>query len=141
MTADEQVDAVSLFFFFAILDEETALRASEKTIAQLKSKKESSVNDSLLCRVLARNFGQYSPETKNESSWVEASRVDIETWFKFHRESDRNEITVIILSCILGFDDKDIASGLGASLGTIRYRISKGIRRLGDCVNDAGVSS
>lgn len=144
MVADEQVKAIALFFFLSFMDEELALQASEKAIAQLKVKKGSalpSVDEVTLVRLLRQKYDQYKDQLKDTArrpakpnanlSWVESSQVHLEAWSKFHQEAHPHEVVAVVLSRVLGFRDETIASGLGISLGTTQHRIGKGIRNLG----------
>ena len=60
--------------------------------------------------------------------------ININYWFEFIVESDIEIITSIIFEKILNFKEEDIAHGLGISLGTLRYRIGKGLAQLGDII-------
>ena len=49
----------------------------------------------------------------------------------FLKEAEDEVVLVVILSKILLFQDKDIAKGMGISIGTVRYRLGYGLRCLG----------
>ncbi len=137
MISDEQVRRIALFFFLSLMDEKAALQASDKAVAQLKSKNESALDDQALIRVLWQNFEQSAKQMDRrpargapETSWASSSPVSFRPWIKFHQEAGKNELVAVLLSRVLGFKEESIASGLGVSLGTARHRISKGMRLL-----------
>ncbi|MGE4133695.1 MAG: sigma factor-like helix-turn-helix DNA-binding protein [Bdellovibrionales bacterium] len=52
-------------------------------------------------------------------------------WRKFLQSGDPGEVEAVLLSRILLFSDDEIAAGLGVSIGTVRYRVGRGLRHLG----------
>lgn len=138
MITDEQVRSIALFFFLSLMDEKAAIQASERAVTQLKSKKESSVDDPTLIRLLSQYYKQFSKQvvrqplkSEPDIAWAVSPPVDLGTWVKFHQEVGKSELIAVLLSRVLGFKDEAIASGLGVSLGTARHRIGKGMRQLG----------
>ena len=142
MVSDEQVRAIALFFLLSLMDEKVALQASEKVIANLKTKKAraetESVSDEALIQVLRQSHDQHRhlvPRNRAtdapQAAWDLPDKFDLVPWIKFQREAGENEILAVVLSRVLGFKDDVIASGLNVSLGTARYRIGKGMRQLG----------
>jgi hypothetical protein len=144
---NEQVRAIALFFLFALMDEKVALEAAHKTIAQIKAgqgrnfsggtaKGELAAGELVL--LLRKAYDHYRkqvprnrPTALPTTAWQLESLVDLAPWQRFQKEATEPEMVAVILSKILGLDDQAIADGLGISIGTARYRISKGIRNLG----------
>ena len=148
MIADEQVRWIALFFLFSLLDEKTALLASETAVAQVKAipANDSPLVDesarrvqliSILRKVFEQNrkaLARNRPATLPETSWVLPEGIDLRTWAKFQKDSSDGEVISVVLSKILGFTDYEIAEGLHISVGTARYRIGKGMRQLGTSI-------
>lgn len=152
--ADIHVKKVILFFLFALVDEGAAIKASEKVIRRLKkrikntdqgyiSDKKFSFDKVLieesnaLFIELTQNIINLYKRPIIGSNWLTSTNVDLSPWKQFHKESQLNEIDVLIWSRILHYSDEDIADGLKITVGTVRYRVAKALRRLGH-LSDSG---
>lgn len=71
------------------------------------------------------------------TAWKLPESTSLEAWRLFHSEVSEAELIAVTLSKILRFHDESISRGLGVSLGTIRYRTSKGTRLLGQSLQRA----
>jgi len=137
MVNDEQVRWIALFFLYALMDEKIALQSAHKAIASLKAKGYGGDTPAVVRAVKKVWDQQRKSMSKNrlaiapESGWVLPDHVDIAPWAKFQKDAADDQVIAVVLSRILGFSDQDIAEGLNVSLGTVRYRIGKGIRQLG----------
>lgn len=143
MITDEQVRGIALFFLFTLMDEKIALHAAQKTVSQLKASanrrgRSAEVDSPLLVRALwaclqqqKKLLARTKELTSPEPQLVFPDGVDFSVWTKFHRDTGESEVIAVVLSKILKVSDQDIADGLNTSLGTVRYRIGKGIRQLG----------
>lgn len=157
MVSDEQVRWIALFFLYSLMDEKIALQSAHKAIASLKARghgdtPRSNVDADTDDAPVARSGGakvaivravkkvwdqqrksmpKNRPVVMPESAWILPDHVDIAPWAKFQKDAADEQVIAVVLSRILGFSDQDIAEGLNVSLGTVRYRIGKGIRQLG----------
>lgn len=149
MISDGQVRSIALFFFFTLMDEKVAIQAAHKAVSHAKAfgaadptKPETEASRISLIRVLKKTFdshrrlvpkNQISLQAVTAQETVLNLAVDatLTPWLKFQRDTGENEVVAVALSRVLGFSDEEIASGLGISLGTARYRIGKGMRQLG----------
>lgn len=146
MITDEQTREIALFFLFSLLDQRVALQAAHKAIAQVKSlpTEEGVISKSDIALILKRGFESHrkllprnQPTEISETALAFPEGTDFATWQKFHLVASDQEITAVVMSKILGYDDAVMAEGFQVSIGTMKYRISKGIRQLGTVVPKA----
>lgn len=146
MNLQEQRRAIALFFFYSLMDEELAVQASSKAIRYGYKKlkhlnthnTESELEASALVH-LTHKFWMKSRDKKMirpsqkllEAGWQLADGVELGLWRHFLRESEPEESLILIWSKILKFDDQDIAKGLGVTVGTVRHRSARGLKKLG----------
>ena len=133
------IDTVAKYFYFLSLDEQISFSASLKALAELRSNDWLEERDrSRWVQVLAK----WKPKLKQlrGRQWRDfaqapgfslSENVDINAWSGFLSSGEASEIEAVLLSQILGFSDEDIASGLQVTIGTVRYRVGRGLRHLG----------
>lgn len=139
MITDEQVRRIALFYLCTLMDERVALQAAHKTVAYLKAKGASAQNDGPeVIRALRSFLEQHRKQIQrhkqapaSEPSWIASGDVNMRPWVRFQKEAPETEVEAVVLSKVLGFSVSDIARGLNVSIGTIRYRIGKGVTHLG----------
>lgn len=143
MITDEQTREIALFFLFSLLDQRVALQAAHKAIAQVKAlpTDEGVISKSDIARILKRGFETHrkllprnQPIEISETALSMPEGTDFVTWQKFHVAASDHEITAVVLAKILGYDEEVLADGFQVSIGTMKYRISKGMRQLGSVV-------
>ncbi|RYZ75376.1 MAG: hypothetical protein EOP05_07995 [Proteobacteria bacterium] len=143
MITDEQTREIALFFLFSLLDQRVALQAAHKAIAQVKAlpTDEGVISKSDIARILKRGFETHrkllprnQPIEISETALSMPEGTDFATWQKFHVAASDHEITAVVLAKILGYDEEVLADGFQVSVGTMKYRISKGMRQLGSVV-------
>lgn len=134
------VDTVAKFFFFFSLDEQLSISATQNVLAELdKRRMLGPEHRSAWVRALWKWKAKLSHIRSR--SWREASpaflvpqNLDLNTWVSFLTVADPEEIEAVLLSRILQFTDEEIAEGMDLSVGTVRYRVGRGLRRLGGLV-------
>ncbi|MEK7358727.1 MAG: hypothetical protein AAB250_19940 [Bdellovibrionota bacterium] len=140
MLSDEQARGIALFFLFSLMDEKTALAAAHKAVASAKAaapKASQTPSETAIVTVLRKTFETHrkllprNRPTEAPLSWKLPPGIDAQAWAKFHQDSSDGEIVAIVLAKVLGFSEEAIAEGLNVSLGTLKYRIGKGMRQLG----------
>lgn len=140
MVSDEQARGIALFFLFSLMDEKTALAAAHKAVASAKASAPSASktpSEATIVTVLRKTFDVHrkllprNRPTETPTSWKFKSGVDARAWSRFHKESSDAEVTAVVLSKILGYSEESIAEGLNVSIGTLRFRVAKGMRNLG----------
>ncbi len=143
MLSEAQIRSVALFYFYVLLDENQALDWTLKSLRQcLKSLGSESESDSratslivhhthLGWKKIIQNKATLSASIVHEAAFVIPPSLDLGVWKQFRKDADGEEFLAVIWSKILGFSDQEIATGLGVSLGTVRYRVGRGLRHLG----------
>ncbi len=134
------VDTVAKFFYFSCLDEALSFTASLRVLSDLRANNHIDENHrSQWIRTLTKWRGRLG--ALNSKSWnVEGDSrggfelppdFDMGAWMTFLSSSDPREVEAVLLSRILSFTDEEIAKGLNVSVGTVRYRVGRGLRHLG----------
>lgn len=136
------VDTVAKYFFFSCLDERLTYAAALKALNELRAKNLIENEDRVeWIRCLTRwrgRLGRLSPRSwsskKNSSAFELPANFDMGAWMTFLTSCENAEVEAVLLSQILSFSDQEIALGLNVTVGTVRYRIGRGLRRLGGFV-------
>jgi hypothetical protein len=137
----DQVREIGLFFLLGFMDEKVALAAASRCVAKVKVAQESSnipfetVELIKVCRESWKTFRKQIPrnqplETPTDS-WVLPQTIDISIWTRYQKDAADEDIMALLFSLVLGVSDQDLADGFQTSVGTIRYRLGKGVRQLG----------
>ena len=137
----EQARDIGLFFLLGLMDERIALTAAGRAIAKIKAA-EKSPTDLVppaelirVCREYWKVHRRLMPRNQSVESpldaWVVPPDIEISIWARYQKDAPDEDIMTILFSLILGFGDEDMAEGFQTSVGTIRYRLGKGVRQLG----------
>ena len=145
------VRSIALFFFYATLDEKRAIEAASQAFEQVRKKlsknpqmKPEVAIISVTKQVWDENSGRFlrgRPNYSSESGWLIPEKVDLGPWKEFQKVSQEDEFLCLIWSKILKISDEDISLGLGVSIGTLRYRIGRALRKLGSISNPVSTKS
>lgn len=137
----DQVREVGLFFLLGFMDEKVALAAASRCVARIKVSHESSsssfptVELIRICRESWKTFRKQIPRNQPLStpsdSWILPSDLDISIWTRYQKDAADEDVMALLFSLVLGVSDQDLADGFQTSVGTIRYRLGKGVRQLG----------
>jgi hypothetical protein len=148
MISSGQAQEIALFYLLSLMDEKLALSAAHKSIAELKATKplEDGTHDRAdVARILRRGFDTHRkmlsrnrPTDMGETILTFPSGTDFVTWQKFCRASSDAEVTAVVLTKILGFSEGHVAEGFNVSSGTMKYRVAKGVRQLGNVLAKTG---
>lgn len=133
------IDTVAKFFYFCTLDERVTFNASFRVLGELKNRgwleegrRDRWVNllskwRTRLSSVPPRDWAH----VPGDAGFQFPAKFTPSAWQNFLTHGDPLEIEAVLLSRILEFSDTEIADGLGVTLGTVRYRVGRGLRRLG----------
>ena len=133
------LEAVAKYFFFSCLDEQLSFSASLKVLADLKShnwldldhrSRWISTMHRWKPKVTSLRPRSWS-NSATQKGFVMSPDFDIGVWASFLTAVDSGEVEAVLLSRILAFTDEEIAAGLSVSVGTVRYRVGRGLRHLG----------
>lgn len=133
------VETVAKYFFFTALDERISYSASLRVLAELRSKNwAGQENRHRWIQVLtkwrphARSLPpKFWSENQSDRGFNFPHDFDFSLWLSFQSAADPSEVEAVLLSKVLGFSDQEIAEGLQVTVGTVRYRLGRGLRHLG----------
>lgn len=141
MLNDSEVRALALFFFFACLDETRAKEAASKAADEFERMRRKDANlDSTIGVVSASSniWDEYRarisrgrPRYSADSGWILPENVDMGHWKEFQKSAPEDELVSVIWVHILGYSEEVVARALGLTEGTLRYRVGRGLRKLG----------
>lgn len=139
---EKDIRSIALFFFFADLDEARASEDATLAVASAREWKKRHPQDDpgqivvqATHEIWRRRRGAPGqlPETSGRE-WILPAGLSPRSWNEFVKAASPEEVSTVIWSAILGYSDECIAAGLGLSPGTIRYRWSRGLEKLGRLV-------
>lgn len=135
-----EVASLAQFYFFALLDEELALSATRENYKLLKKNIEPG-SQPLTHHQIVSSLARLWPKTLStrlKSSGplaltknFQGKGLDLSIWRQFLAASGEQEQFAVICHQILGWPHSEIARGLGVSEGTVRHRVARGLRTLG----------
>ena len=138
---DSEVRALALFFFYACLDEFRARDAASRAADEYDRLLKRDPNmDPVVGVVLAsmKVWNQYRsriargrPRYSSDSGWLWPEKTDLGHWKEFQKSAPEDELLAIIWVHILGYTEEQVSKALGLTAGTIRYRVGRGLRKLG----------
>lgn len=156
----EQAREIGLFFLLGFMEERVALSAASRAIAQLKAEfSEISRRDRehqpvavgpiiRVCRESWKAHRKQIPRNQVNApptnAWMVPEKIDLSVWARYQKDAPDEDIMTVLFSLVLGISDEDLAEGFQTSIGTIRYRLGKGVRQIGliaRSANDHGVSA
>ena len=128
------IDTVAKYFYYSCLDEQVSFSASLKTLSEIRANgwmKDRSRWVQVLSKWKPR-LKQMRGKSFGPNPGIEfESEFDLTAWSNFMTTAEPTEVEAVLLSKILGFRDGEIAQGLGITVGTVRYRVGRGLRHLG----------
>ncbi|MFP5518279.1 MAG: hypothetical protein ACLGGX_00115 [Bdellovibrionia bacterium] len=143
---DAEVRAVSLFFYYASLDERKAYELSQAAVTRiddlLRKNPKANIQQTTVqeCTHLWFAYSKRK-ETRNRQQsrpaigWKVPPGEAFNQWQQFYKKAPPEEILAVIFFGILKFKIADIAKGTGVSEGTIRLRLTHAFKRLGELSN------
>ncbi len=143
---ETQIKSVALFFYLTLLDEELAEKACELTIQKCRSRlKKNTLSESESTSIVIHLISSIFEKMKSDhilnkaslnskSNYILTNGISLGAWRQFHKESTSEELVAVVLSQILEFDEATIAGGLGLTIGSVRYRVGRGLRQLGHLI-------
>lgn len=140
--SDSDVRAISLFFYFVFLDDRKAQEAAGiATDLFLKRSKKigNSPTGSLIVsctnqvwQKMRTKIVRGRPTLSGETGWHPPQGLSLAPWREFQKAAPEEELIALTWSRILRIPDSEIAKGLETSVGTVRYRVGKGLHHLGE---------
>lgn len=137
----EHIRTIALFFFFCFLDERRAIEATTQAVQKFdeKLKSNSGVDTETLVvsvthKIWSKYHGKVSrgrPSFSTDSGWLVPEALDLGAWKEFQKTAQEDEFLSVIWLYILKIPESKISDALGVSQGTLRFRVGKGLRKLG----------
>lgn len=141
----EFIEKLALFYYFCFLDEAKAQGYTAQTLKKINQNKiRKTANEGTasspaieLVRItqamMKKNKGKFKPTSLAFSSdYIQLPQnSNWGPWFEFRKKANDEDLSAVLYAKILGLPEEDIAVGLGLPIGTVRYRISQGLRILG----------
>lgn len=144
MQNEQLIKEISLFFFFSLLDEEKAFEAAQKTwtVFQDYKKKYSKEKDAVLIVQATKEVWDHlnpklqkgRPYLTKSSGWTWPNQLNMGPWMEFQKHSTTDELLSTIWCYIMGYSESDVATGLGLSEGTLRFRLGHSVKKVGALV-------
>lgn len=148
MRDEPSIRAIALFFFFTLLDEVTARQASTAVLSLCEkqaAKQGATITSPIIVYATNRIYKKLKNKNKvhqgslsYEGGWLLPGGVDLGPWKQFQKESEGDEFLSVVWSKILDITDEQISEGLGVTVGTIRHRVGRGLRRLASLSKASG---
>ena len=142
MLSESLVEKIAIFYYLTYLDESKALSATTRTLKQLshrqidKLKTPLNLQTAVICSIeesekKRRNLSKPSSLSFSAGSIVAPEATDWSPWFEFRKLADEREFRTVVYSQIMKFSDQAISDGMQLSIGTVRYRLGRGLKTLG----------
>lgn len=143
------IQKVALFFYFSFLDEIRARESSRVVLKKLRQKllgrKVSADEEAeMIVSMCHQNLDAFSQQAKPTGLSFSAGQIILPPqsnwgpWFELRRLAEKNEFHAVLWTRILGFSEEIVARGLGVTLGTVRYRVGRGLKTLGRICQSGG---
>lgn len=139
---DSSLRSISLFFFFAALEERLVVTASQQAVRSLRqgtsAQPTAEVDSVRLVRVTAEIWEEIRHQVNRGSlhflpgpNWTFPKQVSLGPWREFHKHATEDELPILIWCKILGIHERDVAQGMNLPEGTVRHRLGRALRKLG----------
>lgn len=141
---EDQLRQILQFFFFVTLSEERSKLLAREAWHQCLKKKEKNPKlnpEHIMLLALEKSWETISHEARTgvadfsaDSGLLLPLSVKLEPWKEFQKTASSDELFITVVTQILKVSEKTVTEVLGISSGTIRYRLSRTIRRVGIAV-------
>lgn len=143
------------FFFLTLLDESLTIsihshaeKKLDRVMSKLRGKTPASpslLQQSLVDQMLVRIADSMAKKERTPkaqvfsnstlSFWNLPSSLEMGLWQEFLKIADREEIHAVVWVHILKVPEADVAKGLKVTMGTLRHRLARGLKKLWRAVN------
>lgn len=143
MSKTELLEKLALFYYFSFLDEVKAQAATLKTLKKIKLDMISKRRDesdftisefiAITNAMLERSLKSIKPISLAYSSGyiILPERSNWGPWFELRKSIHEKDFRALLYAKILKFSEEQISTGLELPVGTIRYRIGRALKTLG----------
>lgn len=153
MLQPELIEKIALFFYFSFLDETKANSATAHTIKSIRQqyvaqkKDDKKLTPAEFVAATENYMRKLSRGTKATSLAFSAGPIQLPPhsnwgpWFEFRKVASEKDFRALLYSKVLNISEEDIAEGLGLPIGTVRYRVGRGLKTLGRICHMGGVDA
>ena len=137
MISEPSVKRALFFFSFGLLNDGLAKSAAAKTVRLCGRLKKNVDGESVVDFVRISHSIWRKIQKKKELITLESeichipSSVQLSSWRDFKRSSSEEEFLTVLWTKVLEIPQEKVAEGLGVTVGTVRYRLSCGLKKLG----------
>lgn len=143
MTDVKVANAIGRFFFLIHLDETAARESATLALNEWRNRIQKVANPAELARpilvqVLTEYFVRFKhvpqsgqPVVFSADDWIIPTDVDLGPWLEFRKVAEPDELLAVLLLKILNQPEETVSLGMNVSVGTLRHRLSRGLKRLG----------
>lgn len=143
MITESVARTVLKFFFLAELDEDRALSLAKRAIDLLRKEQQKGVPGQIEAELVWRAIREVwlkKHELKSSSQsigfsfadWRVPKSIELGPWLDFRRKADSEEFFAVLSVNVMGFSADEIARYCGMPKGSLRHRLNRGLRVLGD---------
>lgn len=127
---------LSVFFFFALMNEEKAISYTINVLDKIKK-----INNKKNIPVLVVKMATeivYDSDLKQvyitkglNENWILPKGLDIGPWKEFHKKISKEEMISLLWSHVIKMDEATVLEALEINIGTHHYRISNALKKIG----------
>lgn len=133
------IDTVAKYFYFLSLDEQIAVGASFRVLSEIKAQgfmapehRPHWIEQAHRYRDKIKKMPKREwIHSTGEKGFIFPKGFDLSGWINFLNNGDLQEVEAVLLSRILLIPEEEVATALGVSVGTVRYRVGRGLRVMG----------
>lgn len=148
----DSIEKIALFFYFAFLDEVRAREAGRVVLKKLRQKTlgkdfSEDAEAELIVSLCDQHLEAFAQHVKPTGLSFSAGQIILPPksnwgpWFEFRRLGDKNDFHATLWTRVLGFSEAVVAKGLNVSLGTVRFRVGRGLKSLGKICQSGGFNA
>lgn len=128
------------FFLFYHLHEKTALQSAYEVLRTISKTEAEKLNpdqqQALIVKaaevwLTKKRKAKAVPVNVEDFRFEASGKVELGPWREFKRISESEEFSAVLWTLILGFPAARVAAGLRTTEGTIKLRVSRGLKKLG----------
>lgn len=141
---ESSLRSISLFFFFAALEERYVVSASQQAARAFKHALATEPDQTESVHLVRSTFeawerirhvaGRTTLHFLPGPRWSLPRKTSLGPWREFHKHATDDELPIMIWCQILGLSERDVAAALELPEGTVRHRLGRALRKLGGMV-------
>lgn len=134
MSFAELINKVHLFYYLATMNEDNAIECAQRTLQRVNRNEVNSLRVAELVQLCENGLNRLHLKSKVEASRSKPIQVpdviNLAIWKDMIKKSNREELSALVWTRILGFSEAEVAQGMAVSVGTVRHRVNRGMKTL-----------